>query len=116
MSSVRNFVGMAAAVLLVGAASLAQAQTGLYWTNNGTAAWSGSANWTPGTFLGSNAPSGDCPSYIAGGTVINNGGTANIAAGDNVTDISTAYGARMGSSLSAAATFSAAAVGMDMST
>ena len=77
MSRIRSFAGLAAAVLLVGTASLAQAQTsnGYYW-NAGTAPWSNSNNWT----------SGAAPSGAYGGSVIDNNGTATIASGDNVTD------------------------------
>ena len=45
-------------------------------------AWSNSNNWTTAAW-----PVGDGgPGYISSGTVIDNGGTATIAAGDNVTD------------------------------
>ena len=78
---VTGIFGMAAAMFLLGTASLAQAQSGnaTYWNNPGTAAWSSSANWTQSTFGGSGL-------WWNGGSVINNGGTATIAAGDNVTD------------------------------
>ena len=85
-----GFVGLATAALLVGIASLAQAQdTVLYWNNSGTAAWSNTANWTPGNFT-----SGTYGNYFMGqGMVINNGGTVNIDPGDNVTDTSSSsYG------------------------
>ena len=47
MSRSRFFAGLAAAVLLVGAASLAQAQNypSYYWNTTGPADWT-SANWT----------------------------------------------------------------------
>ena len=74
----RIFVcGMIAAALCVAGASSAQAQYMWYWNGTGSAAWSGMANWTPGTFSGT---------YWYRGSVINNGGTATIAAGDSVTD------------------------------
>ena len=68
---------MIVAALYVAVASSAQAQNMLYWNTTGSAAWSGTANWTSGTFYGS---------YYNGGSVINNGGTATITAADNVTD------------------------------
>ena len=77
MNRSRFYVGLVAIVFLVGAASLAQAQTNnsLYWTPSGPAAWSDAGNWTPGVGV-----------YGGYGSIINNGGTATIAAGDNVTD------------------------------
>ena len=76
MNRLINFAGLAAALLVAGAASLAQAQSGsVYWNVSGSAAWSNTANWTNGY------PAG-------GGTIISNGGTATISAGDSVTDLS----------------------------
>ena len=75
------FVGLAV-VILVGAASLAQAQgPAQYWNNTGSAAWSGTGHWASATFGGN-------PEYYWGGMVINNGGTATIGTGDSVTDTS----------------------------
>ena len=84
-----RFVGLAAAALLAGAASLAQAQatfTSEYWNTAGPAAWSGTANWTPSsytTFPGSVPYS----AWWYGASVIT-GGTATIGRGDSVTDSS----------------------------
>ena len=78
-----EFFGLAAAVLLVATASLAQAQNNaLYWNTTGPAAWSNISNWLAGNFSGG---TNQTPT-LNGGSVINNGGTATIAAGDNVTD------------------------------
>ena len=88
-----GFIGLATTAILVGAAPLAQAQSNnaSYWNNAGSAAWSNTANWTPGALAG-----GTYGFYYQGeGMVINNGGTATIADGDNVTDNSpgsTGYG------------------------
>ena len=49
MSRIRSFAGLAATVLLVGTASLAQATNGSYWNNTGTDDWSNPADWTPST-------------------------------------------------------------------
>ena len=72
-----------AAMLLVGAASLAQAadNNAWYWNGSESTSWSNNANWTPTTFGGSGL-------WWTGGSVINNGGTVTIANGDNVTDSS----------------------------
>ena len=69
---------LAAALLLAGAASLAHAQ-GSFWNvaAPATGSWSNASNWTSAAW-----PWGLTP--VA--TVIDNGGTATIAAGDNVTD------------------------------
>ena len=49
MNRSRSFAGLAVAVLLVGAASLAQAQNNMsYWNQTGPADWSNAGNWTPG--------------------------------------------------------------------
>ena len=79
-----GFVGLAAAVLLVGASSLAQAQYPSQIWNAGTAAWSNTANWTAGNVL----DNGWAPGQLGGGSVINNGGTATIGTGENATDTS----------------------------
>ena len=75
MNRIKTFAGLAAVVLLVGAASLAQAQNSYYW-NTGSDNWSNSANWSVlpanGTFIGA--------------SIINNNGTAYINTGDNVGD------------------------------
>ena len=55
MSRIRNFAGLAAVVLLVGTASLAQAQgTGSYWNGSVSGDWGNAANWTTasGSFAG----------------------------------------------------------------
>ena len=69
MSRIRNFTGLAAAVLLVGAASLAQAQN---WTG-ATGDWTVGGNWSTGSQ----------PTTSQTGT-ISNGGNATITAPDNV--------------------------------
>ena len=77
MSRSRSFVGLAAAVLLVGAASLAQAQTNSNsWNTAGPADWT-TANWTGFTMTG-------FPSQSMGGNVVNNNGTVTIGTGDTV--------------------------------
>ena len=52
MSRIRSFVGLAAAVLLVGTASLAQAQNAYIGILRGPADWSNVANWTPTSVAG----------------------------------------------------------------
>ena len=75
-------------VLLVGIASMAQAQS-LQW-NGGTADWS-SANWVNNPTYGSGGSYGAY--WNSQATVINNGGTVNITAGVNNGDASsTGYG------------------------
>ena len=77
-----GLLSLFAAVLIVAAASLAQAQTtASYWNVTGPADWSQSGNWALGTF-----PGYPIDTYLANGTVVNNGGTATITAGDNVSD------------------------------
>ena len=41
--------GLAAAVFLMGTASLAQAQNAMYWNPTGSAAWSTLSNWNSTT-------------------------------------------------------------------
>ena len=72
-----GFFGLAAAVLLMGATSLARADNMSYWNTTGPADWSSASNWTSNSYTSFN--------WWAGATVINNGGTATITAGDNVT-------------------------------
>ena len=74
MSRSKTFAGLAVAVLLVGAASLAQAQNypSYYWNTSGPADWT-SANWT--TAMDAN--------YYNGASLIINGGTANITSSVN---------------------------------
>ena len=57
MSRIRSFVGLAAVVLLVATASLAQAQNNAsYWNVTGPAPWSDTAdNWASGTLSSSAA-------------------------------------------------------------
>ena len=52
----------------------------MYWRPTGSAAWSDTDNWTSGSIYSPDA------TWFAGGSVINNGGTAAIGSGDNVTD------------------------------
>ena len=74
MNRSRSFLGLVTAMLFVATASLAQAQNNaLYWNTAGPAPWSNSGNWTAGA-------------GTYNGTIINNGGTATIASGDNLTD------------------------------
>ena len=75
-----GFFGLASAVLLVATASLAQAANNvMYWNVTGSANWSNLNNWTAGVF---GLPNSN------GGSVINNGGTVNVGAGDNIPDTS----------------------------
>ena len=76
MSRFRNFAGLAAIVLLVGTASLAQAQNSWFWNSSGPN-WSNAGNWTVAPATGG-----------AIGSIINNNGTAYINTGDNVGDSS----------------------------
>ena len=68
MNRIKSFVTLIAVVLLVAAASLAQAQSSLWNVTNGD--WSNSANWLSGPWNYSN--------NLGDGTIIDNGGTANI--------------------------------------
>ena len=69
------FLGLAAVVLVaIAAAAPAQTQNTAYWNQAGSAAWSNTNNWT---LLFNSGPNG---------SVINNGATATISSGDNVTD------------------------------
>ena len=74
-------IALAAAVLIAASAARAQNPYVNYWNvapSSGTASWSNTANWTYSTNPSS--------FFLNGGSVIDNGGTATIAAGDNVTD------------------------------
>ena len=79
-------VGLAVAAVL-GAVSLAEAQdNAAYWNTTGPAPWATSSNWTVAPF------GGGFYSTQQNATVINNGGTATIADGDNVGDVVAAHG------------------------
>ena len=73
----RSILGLAAVVLVVAAASLAQGQTAYYWSNSGPGNWSNPNNWT---------------SYSGYTTYINNNQTVAINPGDTVTDMTGGYG------------------------
>ena len=74
-----------AAAILVPTASPALAQaTSLQW-NVAAGGWSNSGNWVDNS-ANFSFYSTYCPLYVNGGLVINNGGTANISAGDYATD------------------------------
>ena len=95
MSKNRSFLGLAVAALLVGAASLAQAQGSnqntdtWYWNQGGSGAWSTAGNWTltpSGIYNAPSSISGYDYNEWYGGSVVNNGGTVTVGVGDNVAD------------------------------
>ena len=67
-------------MFLVATASLAQAQTNAsYWNGSASTVWSNTANWT----LPTTQTFTDANGTQWGGSILNNGGTATIASGDN---------------------------------
>ena len=81
MNRINRFLGMAAGVLVLGTASLAQGQA-WYWNVTGPADWTNVTNWNISDSFG-----GD-PSLFGNNASVITGGTATIGSGQSAVDSS----------------------------